>query len=365
MIKGRGHIDCGVDIVMTDRSAWLESSAQLDSSRQEGRIALLGSSPEILNDPDLKSLRVAQASNAGIEEIVSRPAEYSSVMYGFAAVDLVVGVDHNPVPGERVDGRVIGLRPGGSVPNTACALASAGHDVTLVAPVGEDATGDWLEEYFQGMGVNTNLVRMPGVPTPKALVTITENGERHIVGMADNRPFPPQWRTAVRPDDVAKANCIYIQGSLEGVPDVVEQLNRSEGIIVAVPPDELTPGLRTDVVLGSESEFGADWQGRDPLEVASAKTHHDTRYVIMTLGSKGVVAFGRDGETVRVAAHPVEDVVDTTGAGDAAAAGFVHHLVRRESTITDALEAGAQWGAKAVQTESSVPPPYSVVFPRI
>ncbi|NOX69100.1 MAG: hypothetical protein GXP15_07930, partial [Gammaproteobacteria bacterium] len=74
--------------------------------------------------------------------------------------------------------------------------------------------------------------------------------------------------------------------------------------------------------------------------------------IVVTLGNDGSRAF-HNGRVFECAAQPVEDVVDTTGAGDAFAAGFLSDYCR-SSSIDTALLAGAEIAATVVQRHGSV-----------
>jgi site-specific DNA-methyltransferase (adenine-specific) len=76
------------------------------------------------------------------------------------------------------------------------------------------------------------------------------------------------------------------------------------------------------------------------------------RGFIITNGGSGAVLYRAEGEQ-SVAAQAAE-VVDTTGAGDAYAAGLIHGLMQGEEIIK-AMEEGARWAAFAVATRSSIP----------
>ena len=76
------------------------------------------------------------------------------------------------------------------------------------------------------------------------------------------------------------------------------------------------------------------------------------RYFVVTDGVRGAKVYTQD-DVQHVPAVPAE-VVDTTGAGDAYAAGLIHGLCAGKS-ITQAMSEGAVWAAFAVATDSSIP----------
>jgi sugar/nucleoside kinase (ribokinase family) len=86
------------------------------------------------------------------------------VVIGSVAQDDVVRVTEPLVPGTHMNGVAVGSRLGGGGANTAVTLAAAGHRVTLLATVGEDAAGDWLLKELSAHGIDTSAIaRVPRV----------------------------------------------------------------------------------------------------------------------------------------------------------------------------------------------------------
>src|SRR5262249_29308871 len=126
------------------------------------------------------------------------------------------------------------------------------------------------------------------------------------------------------------------------------------GVIVAtVPPPMLAPALSAAYVIGSETQYGD--QNLQDIVFTGGGT---LRAVVVTRGSDGVVIHDRDGSI----AYPAQAVavVDTTGAGDAFAAGFLRQIADGEP-LSEAAAAGIAWASATVQSPASIPPPWSVV----
>lgn len=92
----------------------------------------------------------------------------------------------------------------------------------------------------------------------------------------------------------------------------------------------------------------------DPLAFARQLVASGVRTVVCTLGADGALAVDADGVEHRVAAAPIERIVDTNGAGDAFFAGFLAASLR-DSGIGQALAAGAQQASKALATRNLSP----------
>ena len=103
---------------------------------------------------------------------------------GSVGEDTVVRLDAPLRVGAHVEGRGLTVRLGGGGANTAVPLALAGHAVSLVAAVGNDAVGARLVEELKAAGVDTAPVRViDGGRTTRSVVMIDEAGERTIVNL--------------------------------------------------------------------------------------------------------------------------------------------------------------------------------------
>ena len=113
------------------------------------------------------------------------------------------------------------------------------------------------------------------------------------------------------------------------------------------------PGLPVTYVIGSEAQY----DGQDPrrgirMEEGSVEA------AVVTRGADGVVIYRRD-SSLSYPAHRAS-AVDTTGAGDAFAAGFLYQVAVGAS-VDHAASAGIAWAAATVQSPASIPPPWQAV----
>ena len=101
-----------------------------------------------------------------------------------------------------------------------------------------------------------------------------------------------------------------------------------------------------DIVFANEHELRALYETAD-FDAALAAIRNDVALAVLTRSEKGALPVSRE-ETVAVPAFPVKTVVDTTGAGDLFAAGFLHGLTRGASN-RDSLALGAFAAAEVIQ----------------
>jgi len=120
------------------------------------------------------------------------------VVVGSLNVDLVVGLDRMPDPGETVMGRTLDQHAGGKGLNQAVAAARLGAHVEMIGAVGSDDSGAWLRSIVTGEGIGDAAVRTVDGPSGTALIEVDRTGMNRIVVV-------PGANGQVSPDDVAAA----------------------------------------------------------------------------------------------------------------------------------------------------------------
>ncbi len=260
------------------------------------------------------------------------------VVVGSIAVDEVVRLSRPLRAGAHLDGRLVERRPGGGATNTGWPLASAGHRVTLVSPVGSDADGEWLVATLRSGGVDTSAIaRVPG-PSTRSLVLLDPDGERTVVNLHRCAEPGPPARLRTLPADV-----LYVRSREPDLAPLLGERLPSALVVAHVPPVEA--GSRPAHVLVASA---SDLSGTDlasPWETGRRIAGEALRWVVVTRGAAGAEAFG-EGRRLDVPA-PAVPVVDSTGAGDVFAAGLVHALARG-APMEEALAKAVAWGAAAV-----------------
>ncbi len=227
---------------------------------------------------------------------------------GSVNLDLSLGVEALPRPGETVLASSLTHAPGGKGGNQAVAAARAGAQVQFVGAVGDDAAAGRLRSHLEANGVGLDgAMEIPG-PSGTAIVVVDANAENTIVvAPGANGRFTltdERVRAVVADCDVMLTQLeIPVRAAVDAA-----QHARSAGAVVVVnaSPAGQDPGslsdlaAAADVVVTNEDE-AAEWPWRP--------TH-----LVVTLGSRGARYVGADGEFTVSA--PAVDALDTTGAGD-------------------------------------------------
>jgi ribokinase len=251
---------------------------------------------------------------------------------GPIAWDRVLRVPFLPHSGGFVQASAAGERPGGSGANAALALSSTGASVHMVGYIGDDEPGVRLRAMLSAAGVDVRLVHVRGGHTSEVVILVEPSGERAICGI-----WPDLLHTVEVPaDDIQAGDVVYFAAWHD-----------------EFPPPTITPGLPVTYVIGSDSQY----DHQDPRRGVLAG-EGTVRAVVVTRGADGVVIHGH-GSSVGYPAHRVP-AVDTTGAGDAFAAGFLYQVAVGAS-VDHAASAGIAWAAATVQSPASIPPPWQAV----
>ncbi|MGW6930111.1 ribokinase [Lentzea sp. NPDC054927] len=275
------------------------------------------------------------------------------LVLGSANADLVVEVGRRPAGGETVLGGDTVVLPGGKGANTAVAAARVGASVALVGAVGNDGYGSLLRESLESSGVDSSLVKTSERPTGIAYITVTPDGENSIVvSPGANADVSPSDVDALSFDGVSVLTC-SLEVPLETVIHAIDVAARA-GVRtvlnlspVAELPAETFKQLDTLIVNEHEAaELVSDWRHLLRLGPKTA---------IVTLGSRGVAVVLPAG-VKEVPSIKVDEVVDTTGAGDAFAGAFSARLAEGDRVVV-AAEYAVKVAALSV-TKAGAQPSY-------
>jgi sugar/nucleoside kinase (ribokinase family) len=236
---------------------------------------------------------------------------------------------------------VISTHGGGAGGNVASWLAVLGNDVTMVGRIGNDAAGSAITSEFDALGISYGEIVKAGFHTGVVICLVDPSGERTM--LADNGA-----NAGLAISDLpalAGVDAIYLTGyaplaplSREGVLEMVGKINAQQIPIVfdpatvggmqGVPVEEILSwcALMDTVIMNEEEAIYLS--GLSDCESALNYFVERTPRAIIKRGSAGAIGLERGGQIISVAAQ-TSAVVDTTGAGDAFAAGFIDAFIGR------------------------------------
>jgi sugar/nucleoside kinase (ribokinase family) len=228
---------------------------------------------------------------------------------------------------------------GGSAANTCAGIASFGGRVGFMGRVAEDAFGKIFAHDISSIGVNFESVpATDGAPTARCLILVTPDGERTMstfLGAAAEFSA-----SELREDLIESARITYLEGYLFDPPAAKAAFHEAARIAAAAGRkvalslsdafcvERHRSAFRSfirggvDIVFCNESEILALYETAS-LDAACAALSEECELAIVTRGAKGSRILTVS-ETIDVAVEPIDHLVDTTGAGDLYAAGFLH-----------------------------------------
>jgi ribokinase len=228
--------------------------------------------------------------------------------------DVTLHVDGLPAPDGEARVREVTAAGGGSAANVACALASLGVEAGLVGSVGGDSHGTEARHELAAAGVETTHLQVaPDRPTAVKYIAVDDAGEVMVFGIPGaNEAYDA---AAVAEGAFAAADHLHLTGQSPATAAGLADRARAAGLTVSVDPGrqvgkrDVVPVLsRADVVFLNDREARAVGDGVEGV-------------VVRKRGAAGA-DLRADGERHAHPGFPAE-TVDTTGAGDAFAAGFL------------------------------------------
>ncbi len=257
---------------------------------------------------------------------------------------------------------------GGSAGNTVAGIGSFGGRAAYIGKVADDQLGGVFTHGIHAVGVHFETPPLKagdvsGLATGVCMINVTPDGQRTMctfLGAANQLSAAD-----IDADLIGASAIVYLEGYLfdpaparaafEAAAAAAHAAGRkvaitlSDTFVVARWRAELLAFIEAsaDIVLANEGELAALFENED-FDQAAAHLGRIVDIAAVTRGAAGSVVFGSGGaERVEVAACPVGKVVDTTGAGDQYAAGFLLGLARGLS-LEDAGKLGSLAAAEVI-----------------
>jgi sugar/nucleoside kinase (ribokinase family) len=285
-------------------------------------------------------------------------SHYDVLCIGNAIVDIIARCDEafltgngivkgamNLIDAERAELLYSRMGPaieasGGSAGNTAAGVASFGGRAAFFGKVSKDHLGHIYTHDIRAQGVAFDTRPLEGSPpTARSMIFVTPDGERSMnTYLGACVELGPE---DVEADKAAGAKVTYFEGYLWDPPRAKEairltaQLAHAAGREVSMTlsdpfcvdryRDEFLDLMRSgtvDIVFANESELKSLYQTAS-FEAGLELIRRDCKLAAVTRSERGSVVVRGD-ETVPIEAIEIEELVDTTGAGDLYAAGFLY-----------------------------------------
>jgi len=295
---------------------------------------------------------LAQAEDSFIEEIGVAKGSMQLMFSPQEADELYAKMG----PGREVSG--------GSAANTVAAIAAMGGKCAFIGQVADDQLGTVFAHDIRAAGVDFDTAVRAGDPTTaRCLIFVTPDGQRTMNTFLGASQFLPA--AAIDADLIASGAILYLEGylwdpeepraAMRRAIDIARANGRkvaftlSDVFCISRHGDDfrklIADGL-IDILFANESELLALCE-HEEFEAAVSHIHGKVPVLVVTRSEKGAMALVGT-ERVEVGVEPIEKLVDTTGAGDLFAAGFLHGQARGLGTEAS-LRMGAICAAEIIQ----------------
>jgi sugar/nucleoside kinase (ribokinase family) len=252
---------------------------------------------------------------------------------------------------------------GGSAANSMAGVAALGLDAAFIGQVADDQLGDIFAHDMTSLGVHFETPPLKdGPPTGRCLIIVTPDAQRTMnTCPGASHELTPK---ALNENLIRSAAVTFLEGYLWGperprhamlrAAQIAHEAERTVAFTLSeslcIPGRKegvlgMIEGGMIDVLFANEDE-AMHLSGATDLGAAIARLQPLVSTLIVTRGPAGALAIER-GRRVEIAAAPVEKVVDTTGAGDLFAAGFLAARCRARP-LERCLEAGALAAAEVI-----------------
>ncbi len=245
---------------------------------------------------------------------------------------------------------------GGSAANTLAGLAALGAKCAFIGQVADDQLGEVFAHDIRAAGITfATEPRAGDPPTARCLIFVTPDGQRTLNTYLGASQFLPA--SALDESAIADAAVLYLEGYLWDPEEPRAAMKKaiaaakgagrkvaftlSDGFVIERHGQDFRAMVEAgeiDILCANEAEL-AVMTGEGDFETGLRQLAAQVPVLVVTRSEKGAVAVS-GGERAAVPAEPIDHVVDTTGAGDLFAAGFLFGHVRGRS-LRDCLHMGA------------------------
>tara|TARA_R110000868_G_scaffold45045_2_gene149841 strand:- start:10096 stop:11103 length:1008 start_codon:yes stop_codon:yes gene_type:complete len=253
---------------------------------------------------------------------------------------------------------------GGSAANTVAGIASLGGRAAYIGKVAKDQLGDIFSHDLRSIGVEfTSFPLEDGPATARCLINVTPDAGRSMSTFLGAAALVTEDDVEAGADALKASTIIYLEGYLFDREEAKRAYVRAAELAAAAGRQTALTLSDTfcvarhraafrhlvahhiDILLANEAELLALYECED-FDMALEQCRKDVAIAAVTRGENGAVLI-RGEETVEIKAEAVTRLVDTTGAGDLFASGFLLGLAQGRD-LADAGRMGAICAAEII-----------------
>ena len=300
---------------------------------------------------------IAQVDDSFIEQIDGDKG--GMVLVDATAIDTLL---------ENLAGQTV-KAPGGSAGNTLFTLARMGNKTSFLGKTGNCSEGEFYRQQFTQLGGDSSRFKIGNQANGQCVSLVTPDGERTMrTNLGAAMTLAPEEISA---EDFAGCNHAHIEGYLlfnEALMMRVLESAKAAGCTISLDlasfevvhaTSAILPAILrdyVDIVFANEEEAEAFTGIKDDYSSMARQLAKYCEIVAVKVGSHGSY-LAHNGEVTKIEPMHAAKVIDTTGAGDLWAAGFLHGWSHKLDHAQSA-KIGSILGAAAVQVQGSVLPPH-------
>lgn len=261
---------------------------------------------------------------------------------GNGCVDIILDVPALPAAGAKTVGKQLGQRAGGTISNSACAMARLGLNVASVSCVGTDSYGKTILDDFKKFKVNCDYIRqIDNFTSSIAIIFLNSSGEKSLIYAPGDSD---EWDGEYVINAITQSRYLYTMPSDLEKFRALSSLCRNAQTRIAVDiephisgtPENLDAIMKlTDVAIFNAEGYTKSYERAPSFKhLSMLREKYQLDALVVTRDAEGVMAVTEDAQ----ASFPClkVPVVDTTGAGDSFNAAFIFSLIHKKS-LQDSL----------------------------
>lgn len=257
-------------------------------------------------------------------------------------MDLILRVKNPPGRDQKVDSTRVAQSGGGMAANVAVAASRLGTRTRIIGCVGDDAFGQQALDHLKAGGVDHAFVPIrPGEATFFCVIMVDDEGEKSLIKVLSPTYLP-------RPEDLVPeafrgVSHVHLTFTRRELAQCAIDMARAAGATVSLDleaadlPEE--GSFIADLVRSVDLLFISENSRREVERKLGSLPRAGSHLVLTTLGKRGAM-LEQDGMQRKVSGHRV-NAVDTSGAGDAFAAAFLHSWLSGRDPYASLLYANA------------------------
>ena len=266
---------------------------------------------------------------------------------GEVVIDWVAQIDHFPFPDEKIDSLSQNIFCGGVTANYMVAASRLGAKTEFVGVVGKDNYGDLIVEDFKKEGVGLKNLTLSDAMTPVNFIfVVRETGEKVIIQSPYMYTTVPD-ENIIQKEILSSVKLLHSSAIYPKLTKSLFKFAKEKGIVISLDlekqialrgKEKILPLLKFVDILLPNKEGALQLTGTTEIGAAAQKfLDWGIKKVVITLGEKGALVVTKEIHEI-IPVFKVDNIIDTTGAGDTFCAAFGYFHVILNNPLIDSVK---------------------------